>query len=176
MNIPVQYGFFLPQRLFVETLTSACRSKIVTFEICFFLYDNKGASTCARVGMSLWNLGIVTTIVVLKHKDWFMALRNSGQYKSNRKGWQFSSRMNTIRTSSYLMRPASKAHAAHLLRPVSTDTPRVPIFEGSAEDKSGWCFGSFHNLTRPKKRAPTHTLMRRGADTEWDSPLAQKGS
>jgi hypothetical protein len=45
--------------------------------------------------MSLWNLGNVTTIVVL-------------------------------------MRPAPETHAAHLLRPVPTNTPRVPSFEGSA--------------------------------------------
>ena len=34
------------------------------------------------------------------------------------------------------MRPAPETHAAHLLRPVPTNTPRVPSFEGSAEDKS----------------------------------------
>ena len=33
------------------------------------------------------------------------------------------------------MWPSSETHAAHLLRPVPPNTPRVPVFEGSAEDK-----------------------------------------
>ena len=56
------------------------------------------------------------------------------------------------------MRPAPETHAAHLLRPVPTNTPRVPSFEGSAEDR-------VDELTQPQRSNSTHPFEE-GADTE----------
>ena len=66
------------------------------------------------------------------------------------------------------MRPAPETHAAHLLRPVPTNTPRVPSFEGSAEDR-------VDELTQPQRSNSTHPFEE-GADTEWSKAWVQKGS
>ena len=72
------------------------------------------------------------------------------QYSNNEKGLN-------------LMRPAaSEAHTstAQLLRSVPSNAPRVPVFEGSAEDRGvvnhhWWCFDSFYDkLARLKNPEP----------------------
>ena len=70
------------------------------------------------------------------------------------------------------MRPAPETHAAHLLRPVPTNTPRVPIFECSAEDRVDKLTQPQSNSTHPYEEGGRY-WVRQGLDSErqlnWQS-------